>query len=109
MKALGIIAMIVAVLSIIIPVAGTYITVLAAILAAFAAGEGLTFGAVAIGLNIINIIFLSPLIWVTEAGMVGSWPWLVISLVGIQIIAGIILIVYHKAYMKKKSAASGNS
>ena len=63
MKALGIIAMIFAIISIFVPVVDPYLTILCALLAAFAGGPGLTFGAVAIGVNLLNVSFLSPSLW----------------------------------------------
>jgi hypothetical protein len=71
MKALGITAMIFAVIAIFVPLAGPYLTIVDALLAAFAAGPGLTFGVVAILINILNVVFLSPSLWIT-AGAVGG-------------------------------------
>lgn len=65
MKALGIIAMIFAVIAIFVPVIGPYLTIVCAFMAAFSAGNGLTFGAVAIRVNLINISVLSPSLWIT--------------------------------------------
>lgn len=67
MKALGISAMIVAIVMIFLPFGG-FATALASILAVFAWGEGRTFGAVAIIIGLINTIFLSPAVWLSEAG-----------------------------------------
>jgi hypothetical protein len=66
MKALGIIAMVVAIVSIFVPIVGVYLTLLAAALAAFAAGEGFVFALVAIGVNVVSLLFLSPMLWVAN-------------------------------------------
>ncbi len=66
MKALGMTAMILATICFFVPVVGPYVTVVAAGLVAFAVREGLTFAAVAIGLNLINLLFFSPSLWTTE-------------------------------------------
>lgn len=67
MAALGITAMIIAIVAIFVPIVGPYLTLLCALMAAFAGGRGLTFGIVAILLSTINIIFLSPSLWITAA------------------------------------------
>jgi len=72
MKALGIIAMVVAIVSIFVPIVGVYLTLLSAILLAFAAGEGFVFGMVAVGVNLISLIFLSPMLWVAGAAQQGT-------------------------------------
>ncbi len=103
MKALGIVAMILAIIDIFIPVIGVYLTVLAALFAAFAAGEGLVFAAVAILLNLVNLVFLSPSLWVTEVGVRStghSGPG--IFLVAIQIVAAVIVAVIHRSKKRGK-------
>ena len=102
MKALGITAMIIAIVSMFIPVAGVFMTVVAAILAAFAAGPGITFAGVALLLNVINLVFMSPLLWAVQVGsnMEGKIG-IGVFLVAAQVIAAIVLVVVHKAKMKK--------
>ncbi len=96
MKALGIIAMIFSVVCIFVPVAGAYLTVVGAALAAFSAKDGVTFGAMAIGINFLNVLFLSPSIWVTDgvraiAGMGGGIgeALLLIHVVSVVVLAAI--------------------
>lgn len=109
MKALGIIAMIFAIIAIFIPVAGPYLTIICALLAAFSAGSGLTYGAVAIGINILNVTFLSPSLWIlagaAEAGNQGSGSSVILGMgvvfIGIQIIAAVVLIIVHLVWKKK--------
>lgn len=67
MKALGITAMIFAIVFIFVPFGG-FVTPLASIMAAFAAGPGLTFGATAILVGLINTLVLSPSVWIGEFG-----------------------------------------
>jgi len=69
MAALGITAMIIAIVAIFVPIVGPYLTLLCALMAAFAGGKGLTFGIVAILLSTINIIFLSPSLWITAGSL----------------------------------------
>lgn len=102
MKAIGITAMIIAILSIFIPLGGVYLTVVSALLAAFAAGQGLTFAGVALLINIFNLAFMSPTLWITQAsahssGHTGPGAFLVF----VQIIAAVVLAVLHKNKMKK--------
>ena len=107
MKALGITAMIFAIVAIFVPVVGPYLTLVCALLAAFAGGHGLTYGVVAILVNILNVIFLSPSLWITAgmtAGMVeaevaggGSivFAGMGILFIGAQVVAAIVLIIVH--------------
>lgn len=114
MKALGIIAMIFAIVAIFVPVIGPYLTIVCALLAAFAAGPGLTFGAVAIGINILNVTLLSPSLWVmasaSEAENAGSGSAVLLGMgvifVGAQVVSAIILTVVHLAWKKKQVAAA---
>ena len=92
MKALGIIAMIFAIICIFVPVGGPYLTVIAGGLAAFAVKEGLTFAAVAIGVNLLNLIFLSPSLWATHAIVeAGGGMGLAYFVIGAQVVAGAVL------------------
>lgn len=113
MKALGIIAMIFAIIAIFILVVEPYLTILCALLAAFSAGPGLTFGAVAIGVNILNVTLLSPSLWLmagaSEAENAGSGSDMLLGMgvifIGVQIVAAIVLIVIHKIWKKKQVVA----
>ena len=123
-KAFGIIALVVAILSIFIPLVGIYLPILVAILAIFSAGEGYTLGASAIGINLVNIIFLSPLLWIVsgmgeqldkqtmiQAGMspevASSMAGLGIFMICIQIAAGVALFIKNKR--KKALQFASNS
>jgi hypothetical protein len=65
-KGLGIAALVIAIISIFVPIAGVYLTIFTGALAAFAYGEGFPFGLSSIIINAFNIIFLSPTIWITQ-------------------------------------------
>ena len=67
MKAMGISAMVIAIVMIFLPFGG-FGTAIASILAIFAWGEGKTFGAVAIIIGFINTLVLSPAVWMSEGG-----------------------------------------
>ena len=72
-----------------------------ALLAAFAAGPGLTFAGVALLINFFNLVFMSPTLWLTQAGAHSSGqtgPGA--FLVAVQIIAAVVLAVLHKNKMK---------
>jgi len=114
MKALGITAMIFAIIAIFIPIAGPYLTLICALLAAFAAGPGLTFGIVAILLNILNLAFLSPSLWITaglagagaEAEQAGTGEAVLLGMgimfIGAQIVAAIVLVLVHVSWKKRQ-------
>ena len=110
MKALGIIAMIFAIIAIFVPIVGPYLTIVCALLAAFSAGPGLTFGVVAIGLNILNVAFLSPSLWLmagaSESQNTGSGGDVLLGMgvlfIGVQVIAIIMLTIIHMMWKKKQ-------
>ena len=61
MKALGIVAIVVASISIVIPVFGaTYLPIIAGIMAVIAVREEHVLAFVALGINVVNVAFLSP-------------------------------------------------
>ena len=66
MKALAIVALIFAGLSIFIPVAGVYLAMLCSVMALIAFRSQTTLAGVAFGVNIINTAFLSPMIVLTD-------------------------------------------
>ncbi len=113
MKALGITAMIFAIVAIFVPVFGPYLTLLGALLAALAGGPGLTFGVVAILVNILNIAVLSPSLWLTagmaEAEKPGEGAMVLagmgILLIGAQIAATMVLGVVHAIWRKSNTHA----
>jgi len=120
-KGLGIAALVLAIVAIFIPFIGTWLTVVAAGLAAFAYGPGLSLGIAGIVIDILHIFFLSPLLWATgglaavadhaarETGQGGAegastfmaLPWI---LVAIQIAALVVLIRMNKKQPKAAEA-----
>ena len=118
-KGLGIAALVIAIISMFVPFVGTWLTVLAGLLAAFAYGPGIGLAIASIVINVVHIFFFSPLLWVTqgmaEAGAVMGeelsksqgkavdidfvfLPWI---LVAAQIGAGVLLYVLHSKQSKR--------
>ena len=104
-KGFGFAALIIAFIAIFIPLAGPWMTILAAGLAVFAYGQGLPFGIATIILDVVNIIFLSPSLWVTQAILsIGAAethqhaPVLPYVLLGAQGLAVIVLVVLHQRF-----------
>lgn len=64
-KGLGIAALAISIIAIFIPFIGTWLTILVALLAAFAYGPGFAMGVAGIVIDIIHIFFFSPLLWAT--------------------------------------------
>ncbi|MCU7933927.1 MAG: hypothetical protein KZQ99_03485 [Candidatus Thiodiazotropha sp. (ex Dulcina madagascariensis)] len=99
MKALGLVALILAVICVFVPISWPYLTILSAAFAVASYGPGITLGIAAIALNIINVIFLSPALWMAEAGArIDSSPLFgpVVVVVAIQVFAAIVLFIVHK-------------
>lgn len=102
-KGLGIAALVIAILAMFVPFLGTWLTVLAGLLAAFAFGSGIGLGVASIVINVVHILFFSPLLWATqglaEIGAAQSGdrivflPWLLISA---QLGAGTLLFFLHR-------------
>lgn len=65
-KGLGIAALVIAIVSIFIPVLGPWLTILAEALAAFSFGPGFALGFSSIVINLVNIFFMSPTVWIAE-------------------------------------------
>ena len=63
----------VAIISMFVPLAGSWLTIVAGLLAAFAYGPGIGLAIASIVINFVHIIFFSPLLWVSsglyEAGI----------------------------------------
>lgn len=101
-KGLGITALVIAIIVIFVPFAGSWLTILVALLAAFAAGEGFGLGIAAIFINVVHIFVFSPLLWATQglasAGAeqqgqeVVFMPWI---LIGFQAAALVILVLLN--------------
>ena len=66
-KVMGILSIVLAGISIFIPVIGVYLTVVSAILAALSYGKSALLGYIAIGVNFLSLFFLSPLLWVAAS------------------------------------------
>ena len=90
-KVIGIIALVLSIVAIILPGGALVASFVVAPLLVFAWKEGALFGYIAGGLNIINIIFLSPTMWiaagVAEAAGEGGGSGLGLFYVGIQVVA----------------------
>ena len=106
-KGFGFAALIIAFVAIFVPLFGPWMTILAAGLAAFAYGPGLPFGVATLILDTINILFLSPSLWVAQAVLsIGAAethqhaPVLPYVLLGAQGLAVIVLIVLHQRFKK---------
>jgi uncharacterized membrane protein len=107
-KGLGIAALVIAIISIFVPFIGTWLTLVAGLLAVFAFGPGLAFGIAAIVINVVHILFFSPLLWATQGAMsVGAaaeganvvfLPWILILIQGGALVG---LFVLHKSFKQK--------
>ena len=110
-KALAIVALILSILCIFIPLYGPWLSIVSAGLAAFAAGPGFGIGLAAVILNIIDVLFLSPSIYLQGAGRAsstgnGGAVSLAVIIVLVQIAAGAFLFVrnrkMHSTYDRPK-------
>lgn len=106
MIVIGIIALILAVLFIFVPLFGPILTVIPAFLAVFAFGPGISYGIIAICINIGNILFFSPTLWLaansTETASADSVLKYGMVLVSVQVIAFIILFFVHRSWKKRQ-------
>ena len=106
-KGLGITALIIAIMSVIIPFYGPFLTVLSGILAAFSYGKGFALGIASLVLNIINIFFMSPSLWMTEYSFAmareqgGSAPSFAIFILGTQFVSFVFLFFLNSRNKKK--------
>ncbi|MBF0368105.1 MAG: hypothetical protein HQL52_01505 [Magnetococcales bacterium] len=95
MKVLGVTALILAIILIFVPILGGYLVVIPALFAALAGGAGFTPGMVALLLNLVNLLFLSPVMVMNVTGGIkagDSLPLLIFGgLILIQVVAGVIL------------------
>jgi hypothetical protein len=73
MKALSIVALIFAALSIFIPVGGVFIAILCSLMAMIAFRSQRTLSGITFGINIINTVFLSPSIMLSDAASSGAF------------------------------------
>jgi hypothetical protein len=104
-KGLGIAALILGILAIFTPFLGTWLTIVVAVMAAFAYGPGLALGIAAIAVNVIHIFFFSPLLWATqavfsatEASGAGDMPFLPWILIAFQVGAAVVLFMLNKKH-----------
>ncbi|EFU68526.1 hypothetical protein I6H44_01690 [Aggregatibacter segnis] len=109
MKALSIVALIFAAISIFIPVIGLYIAILCSLLALISFYSQPTLSGITIGINILSTIFLSPSL-ALQAGMAegntsGGGSQILGFYIGIHVIClvvGFLLIILRKIFSKKK-------
>jgi|TARA_B110000967_G_scaffold161566_1_gene167763 predicted permease len=104
MKALSIIAVVLAGLSFFIPVVGVFSAMLASLLGLIAFRSESTLAGVAIGLNLLNTAFFSPSLLIAEAvnqseniDSAGDLYWFYVGFHVVALVLGIIL-----SYTKKK-------
>ena len=99
-KIFGIIAVVVAGISFIIPVMGVFLACfLGSILVALSLKDGAMLGYIAGGLNIINVAFLSPSVAIASAASGGAS--LYFFYVGFAILGPVLLFVLNKQANKK--------
>ncbi|MDX7988739.1 hypothetical protein FE392_15620 [Xenorhabdus sp. 12] len=111
MKALAIIALIFAALSIFIPVGGVFIAMFCSVLALIAFYKSPTLSGITFGINIINTAFLSPSIVATAASMVNDGDdgvGLYGFYVGFHIALFVLAIILAKI-LKKKAQNKSNA
>lgn len=91
-KSFGVAAIIIAVLAIFVPVFGPWMSILVAGLAVLATGTGFAMGLAAIILSAINVMMLSPSIWLAASAGHSFGTFLVI----VQVVAAGVLFVKNK-------------
>lgn len=105
MKALAIVALVVSAISIVVPVFGaTYLPVIAGIMALIAVREEHVLAFVALGINVVNVAFLSWSLYVLSEGckaaagfggdcgpLANFWTWMGINLVLLAAAVGLYL------------------
>lgn len=102
MKALAIVAVVLAGISFFIPVIGVFSAMVASVLAVIAFRSQATLSGVAVGINIVNTAFFSPSLLIAEGanqmdgGAAGSLYWFYVGFHLVLLVIGIIL-----AYTKK--------
>lgn len=117
-KGLGISALVIAILAIFTPLLGTWLTVVVALLAAFAYGSGLGLGIASIVVNVFHIFFFSPLLWTTQGVMtlgasasgeeIVFLPWMLLAVQGVAL--AVVLLLHRRSTTAQPAVASpGNS
>lgn len=103
MKALSIVALVLAGISFIIPVIGVFSAMLATVLAVISFRSQVTLSSIAIGLNIINTAFFSPSLLIAEGvnqmegGDVGTLYWFYVGFHLVFLAIGGALAYFKKA------------
>ena len=101
MKALSIVALVIAGLSFFIPLGGVFLAILASLMAVISFRSEATLSGVAVGLNLINTAFFSPSIVLAEGvnqvdGGEGSVYFFYVGIHVVALIIGIILAMTKK-------------
>ena len=101
MRALSIVALVVAGLSFFIPIGGVFLAILASLMAVISFRSEATLSGVAVGLNLINTAFFSPSIVIAEganqvADGEGSVYFFYVGIHVVALIVGIILAMTKK-------------
>ena len=101
MRALSIVALVVAAISFFIPIGGVFLAILASLMALISFRSESTLSGIAIGLNLINTAFFSPSIVIAEGanqagGGEGSIYFVYVGIHVVALIIGIILAMTKK-------------
>lgn len=104
MKPFGIAAFVFAIFGVIAPVIGIFLSGLSGLLAWFSAGKGITWGASAVIINLLNIIVLSPS-FILVAHNKPDYQNIWVLLIFIQIITLLIFLVVWLVGRNKKNIA----
>ena len=116
-KGLGISALVIAILAMFTPLLGTWLTVLVALLAAFAYGSGLGLGIASIVVNVFHIIFFSPLLWTTQGIMtlgasasneeIVFLPWMLLLVQAVAL--AVVLLLHRRSTVAQPAVATSGS
>lgn len=113
MQALGLAALLLSLVMIFLPVMGAYGTPLPGLMAAMAFGRGFTMGMAALLINLVNVLFLSPILWLSKnAGLEHDdlTPMLVlIGLAVFQVVCGVVLILLHRRRSRRLTHSIGDA
>ena len=103
MKALSIVALVLASISFIIPVIGVFSAMIATLLAVISFRSQATLSGIAIGLNILNTAFFSPSLLLAEGvnqvdgGTAGELYWAYVGFHLVILVVGVALAYFKKA------------
>lgn len=111
MQGLGIAALVLSIVAIFVPVIGPWLTILVVLMAAFAYGRGLALAIAAIVIDVVNLAFLSPQLWLGAASLTPQsmrqgnlWGVAIVVLFASQLVAFIVVLVLHKTARAKPTA-----